>query len=150
MMIPTAQKGSLHDGSSAPGCCICATDAADSVVCDGEFLDGLAADQMFLDDPLEASLVTMSIPGSLRIHDRDRPLHTDSEAVRLRTEDGSIIVDESELLEASLEELPGLLLLVRRRAITTHAKKDMSLVVAEVQLGGDPFETLGCGCFFRH
>ena len=109
---------------------------------DDEILDGLAADQMLLDDALEIGLVTMSIPGSFRVDDGDGPLDTDPQAICLRAIDGTFRVDESEFLEALFEKLPSRFLLTRRGAVAAYAKKDVSLIVAEVQFGRDALEAI--------
>jgi hypothetical protein len=119
-------------------------------VCDSEILDGLAADQMLLDDALEICLVTMSIPDSFRVDDGDGSFRTDPQAIGLRTEYAALRVDESEFVEAFLEELPGFFLLTGRRAVAADTEKDVSLIVAEVQFGSDAFETRDCGSFVRH
>ena len=98
----------------------------------------------------EIRLVAISVPGSFRVDDGDRSLCTDPQAVCFRTKDGAFAVDESKLLEAFFEKLPGLFLSIGRRAVAAYTEKDMSLIVAEVEFGRDTFEALDCGSFIRH
>lgn len=102
---------------------------------DDEILDRVTADQVLLDDALEIRLVTMPIPGSFWVDDGDGTLGTDSQAVGFRTKDTVLRVDQSELFEALLEELPGDFLFVGGRAVSGYTEKDMPPVVLEVQFG---------------
>ena len=66
----------------------------------------LAADQMFLDDPLEDRRIALPVPGALGIDDSNWPAFADAQAVRLGAEDAAVL-GKPELFEARLQELPG-------------------------------------------
>lgn len=53
--------------------------------------DDLAADQVFLDDPLEYRRVARAIPGPFRIHHRDRPALADPETIGLGAQDAPLL-----------------------------------------------------------
>lgn len=103
---------------------------------------------MLLNDAFEIHFIAMSVPGPVWVDDGDWSLRTDSQTIRLRAKDGALGIDEFEFLQPALEELPGPLLSAGRRAIAADAEKDMSLVVAQMQLFRDAFEAVGRGIFF--
>ena len=85
-------------------------------------------DQVLLDDPLEDRRITSTIPGAVRVHDRDWPAFANSQAVSLGPKDASL-VGESQLLETALEETPrcqASLFLTALRGCLIATQKDVT------------------------
>src|SRR6185295_7931359 len=68
--------------------------------------DDAAADEMFLDDPLEHRRVALAVPRAFGIDDRDRSAFANPQAVGLGAQDAAL-VDEAERLQPRLQVLPG-------------------------------------------
>src|SRR3954447_14194692 len=66
----------------------------------------LAADQMFLDDPLEDRRIALAIPGAFGIDDGNRPAFADAQAVGFGSENAALF-GQPQFLEARLEKVPG-------------------------------------------
>src|SRR5262245_29300016 len=66
--------------------------------------DGPAADEVFLNDPLEHRRIALAVPRAFRINDGDRAGLADAEAVRLRAEHA--VVGQTELDETPLQIVP--------------------------------------------
>src|SRR6185436_15351378 len=86
--------------------------------------DDAAADQMFLDDPLENRRVALAVPGAFGVDDGNRPAFTDAQAVRLGSQDATLF-GQPKLLEAPLQEVP-----CRKAAILVAAFR-LGLIAAE-------------------
>ena len=80
--------------------------------------DGLAADEMFLDDPLEDGRIALAIPRAFRVDDGNRSRLADAEAVRLRAQNA--VVRQPKLDQAPLQVIP---------------RHDRSLAIAAFRLG---------------
>src|SRR4051812_22060638 len=73
---------------------------------DERVLDDSAADEVFLDDPLEHRRVALPVPGAFGIDDRDRAAFADAQAIGLAAKDPALL-RQAELLEARLQIVPG-------------------------------------------
>ena len=54
-------------------------------------VDDAAADEVFLDDPLEHRRIALAVPGAFRIDDGDRAAFADAQAVRLGAQDAALL-----------------------------------------------------------
>src|SRR5688572_22951033 len=72
---------------------------------DEQIGDDAAADQVFLDDALEGRRIAFTVPGALRVDERDRPALADAQAIRLGAQNASL-VRQTELRQAFLQKLP--------------------------------------------
>lgn len=102
--------------------------------------DDAATDEMFLNDALEHRRIARAIPGTFRVHDRDRPALTDAQAVRLRTQDAALL-GELELFEPTPEELPG------RETTLFLAAFRLRLIAAEKEMTPCDRDADACGDF---
>jgi hypothetical protein len=68
---------------------------------------GLPAEKVALNDGFEDFGRTRMVPDAFGIDDRDGPAHANPEAVGLGAEDERLRTDESEFLQAALQEFPG-------------------------------------------
>src|SRR5258708_32453586 len=64
-----------------------------------------AADQVFLDDPLEDRRIALRVPRALGIDDGDGAAFADAKTVRFRPQRAALL-GEPEFLEPALEKLP--------------------------------------------
>lgn len=102
-------------------------------------LNRLSPDQMLLDNSFEDRGVTGVVPGALRVNQSDRPLFTDSKAIRFGPVDPPLF-GKPQLFQALLEVLPG-----NHRAVTVTAfvfalvtaEKDMPACIRITQFFGD-------------
>src|SRR5262249_6673610 len=67
--------------------------------------DDSAAYQVFLNDSLERGRIARAVPRSLGVDDRNRSALTDSQTVRLGSENAALF-GKAELFQSSLEKLP--------------------------------------------
>src|SRR5690348_4224951 len=72
---------------------------------DDRVADRLAADQMFLDDPLEDRRIALAVPRAFRIDNGVRSAFADPQAVGLGAENAALL-GQTQLFEARLEKLP--------------------------------------------
>src|SRR5207247_5881358 len=87
-----------------------------------------ASDQVLLNDPLEHRRIARTVPGALGIDDGDRAAFADPQAVRLRTQDSSLL-RQPELLQPPLQKLPccePAVLLATLRGRLVAAEKDVA------------------------
>ena len=100
-----------------------------------EVRDRLPANQVFLDDALEVFWSAMSVPGAFRVDHGDGTLAAHTQTVDLRAVDASFDVDQLQLCQSLLQELPRGILVFGPRAVSAHTEKDVTLVVGQVQIG---------------
>src|SRR6185295_3540592 len=89
--------------------------------------DDSAADEMFLDDPLENRRIAVPVPGAFGIHDGNRSALTDAQAVCLGSENAALL-GEAKLLQPALQEIPRgepTVLLTTLRVRLIAAQKDV-------------------------
>src|SRR6476660_10503635 len=72
---------------------------------DDRVADRLAADQVFLDDPLEDRRIALAVPGAFRVDNDNRPAFADPQAVGFGAENAALL-GEPQLFEARLQKLP--------------------------------------------
>ena len=72
---------------------------------DQRIVDDAAADEMFLDDPLEHRRIALPVPRAFGIDDGDRPAFADAQAVRLGAQDAALL-GQAELLQPPPSESP--------------------------------------------
>jgi hypothetical protein len=72
---------------------------------DERSVDYAAANQMFLDDPLEDRRIALRVPRAFGINDGDWAALADAEAIRFRPQNAALL-SETELLQPALEKLP--------------------------------------------
>lgn len=72
---------------------------------DDRVADRFAADQMFLDDPLEDRRIALAVPRAFRVDNGNRSAFADPQAVGLGAEDPALL-GKPQLFEARLQKLP--------------------------------------------
>ena len=72
---------------------------------DDRVADRSAADQMFLDDPLEDRRIALAVPGAFRIDNGNRSAFANPQAVGLGAENAPLL-GKPQLFEARLQKLP--------------------------------------------
>ena len=87
------------------------------MLCKDEFFNGIPADQMFLDDAFHDIRSDGVIPGSIRIHDSDRTLLADSQAVGLGPVHTVLTFVEIQFFDPALQVIPGFETDFPRRAL---------------------------------
>src|SRR4249920_622967 len=105
---------------------------------DEKFLDDSAANQVFLDDPLEHRRIAVPVPGALGIDDRDRAAFTNPQTVRLGSEDTSLL-GQPQRLEPAFQEIP------RREASILLATFRIRLIAAKKNVPARDRHADGCG-----
>ncbi len=110
------------------------------MVDEGQLGDWLSADQVLLDDALQVGFVAAAVPDALGIHEGDRAIDADPQAIDLRAVDRALDVDHAQLLQSTLEEGPARELLLARSAIAPDTQQNVAAVVSQVQLGGHPLQ----------
>src|SRR5579872_373713 len=98
--------------------------------CKHVFAYGLSADQVLLNNPLDYRRRTGMIPDAIRIDDRDRPLLTDAEAIRLGPVNAILALREPRFGQALLQMVPGGAALLAGRALRLRlvgAEEDVAL-----------------------
>ena len=102
-------------------------------------------DQMFLNDAFEHRRITVAVPRSFRVHDRNRTTLADAEAVGFGAKDAAPL-RELQLFEATLQKIPrrdatlliaafGFGLIAAKKNVAprnrhTNAGRDLSLGIA--------------------
>ena len=109
------------------------------------FGDGLATDEVPLNDLLKDLRCTRVIPGSFRVDDSNGPALADAQAIGLGAQNTALF-GELQFLQTALEELPGhkaalFVAALGRRLIA--AEEDVSPRSRNTDAGGDLFLTLG-------
>src|SRR5262245_39698407 len=99
-----------------------------------EVRDRTAVQQMLLDDPLDVFRRCVPVPGAFRVHDHDRPLAADPQAIRARAQDAADRLRQAYLAQALLEVLPGGLADFLRRAVAVGAEEDVAGRAREADL----------------
>lgn len=107
---------------------------------DAEIVDGIAVDQVLLNDALEVLGSAGVIPDGIGVDHDDGPLQADAETISFATVDKALRTAEFEFLEAVFEKLPRFHALDRVTALGlgwSGAEEDMPLVSIETErLGG--------------
>src|SRR5438093_6260176 len=93
---------------------------------EAQVLDDAAADEMFLDNALRILRRHTAVPRAFRIHDADRPIRTDAQALAFRPVERTAGAGEVQLLQPLLQVRPGFLAAFEIRAIWAQAKKEMT------------------------
>lgn len=114
--------------------------------------DRLSTDQMFLNDPLENFRRAVTVPGTLRIDDGDRPLYAHLKTVRFRAVDAAV-PDQSQLNQALLQIVPrdeavGVLRTFRRGLVAAQHDVPANSMHAEAVEFGPQFGV--GGLFLAH
>src|SRR5262245_27127470 len=114
---------------------------------EGEVRDRTAVQEMLLDDPLDVLRRRVPVPGAFRVHEHDRPLAADPEAIRARAQDTPDRLRQADLAQALLEVLPGGLADFLRRAVAVGAEKDVAGRSREADLGDGRLDRRGFRVF---
>jgi hypothetical protein len=104
-----------------------------------------AANQMFLDNPLQRLRARRVIPDTLGIDQRDGPSIADAQAVGARSIDP---VEQAKLGQAPLQISPGLQAFLVRTALgfaLVGAEKNVPLYACDIQLSGAFEDAFGIG-----
>jgi len=101
-----------------------------------------SAEYVFLQDAFERVGRAVAIPGAVRVDDGDRSFATDAQAADLGPVDSARLALESEFAQASLEELPRLQGLLRRRAIAVDTQEDVAGITTDVEAARERGERL--------
>ena len=89
---------------------------------------------MFLDDALGIIRRDAAVPRSLRIHDADRTVGADAQALALRAIKRTVLARDVELLHAFLEVFPRLLTFVIVHAVGPEADEQMARELPDPEL----------------
>ena len=103
--------------------------------------NGIACDQMTVNDPVEVFATGPAVPISAGIDQCDRPLTAHSEAASLGAQDGALHVDEARIAQTPLEVIPSLLALLERGALArADTQEDMTACITQVQAVNDALQ----------
>jgi hypothetical protein len=108
---------------------------------EGELGDGVAGEEVFLDDAFEDFGGAGVVPGAFGVDDGDGAVDADLEAIGLGAVDEGVGAGEFEFLEAALEVIPG------GDAFLLVAALGLGLVSAEEDMAFDFFDAqISDGC----
>ena len=81
-----------------------------------EFLNGPAADQMFMDDAFQNYLCARMIPNAFRIDDRNRSADTNPETICFGAIDERFGADQIQFIQPAFQKFPGSKAFITRTA----------------------------------